>query len=110
MIALPPLAARYEHFRQDVFGGLDESLPLKGWQEPMTELQLQSLWFAGQFGPDFTSTDGKRVHVRDFGVWNLGAGPDFNGVTPVKAAGQSSDSGSSAPGDATKTAADEVCS
>lgn len=81
MIALPPLAARYEHFRQDVFGGLDESLPLKGWQEPMTELQLQSLWFAGQFGPDFTSTDGKRVHVRDFGVWNLGAGPDFNGCT-----------------------------
>lgn len=81
MIAQLPLAVRYEHFRREVFDGLDESQPMTGWQEPMTELQLQSLWFAGQFGHEFTSTDGKRVHLRDFGVWNLGAGPDFNGCT-----------------------------
>lgn len=83
MTALLPLAARYEHFRCEVFAGLDESMPLTGWLEPMTELQLQSLWFAGQFGHEFTSTDGKRVHLRDFGVWNLAAGPDFTGCTVV---------------------------
>ncbi len=43
----------------------------------MPELQLQSLWFAGEFGSDFTTVDGRRVVIRDFGIWNSGAGPDF---------------------------------
>lgn len=74
-------ATRYEHFHQAVFAGLEEPVPLPGWQESLSELQLQSLWFAGQFGSDFTSTDGRRIHIRDFGVWNLGSGPDFTGCT-----------------------------
>lgn len=40
-------------------------------------MQLQSRWFAGEFGSEFISTDGQRVQVRDFGEWNAGAGPDF---------------------------------
>ncbi|MDB6073100.1 MAG: hypothetical protein JWO89_740 [Verrucomicrobiaceae bacterium] len=71
-------AARYERFRSEVFTGLvQEPGLLGGWSEPMPELQLQSLWFAGEFGMEFTTVDGERVLVRDFGVWNSGPGPDF---------------------------------
>jgi hypothetical protein len=76
-----PLADRYQRFRAAVFGGLEESPPLTGFAEPMTEIHLQSLWFAGEFGHDFTSTDGQRVQIRDFGEWNSGPGPDFRNCT-----------------------------
>jgi len=73
-----PLAGRYERFRNDIFSGLVEESPaLPGWSEPMPELHLQSLWFAGEFGSEFTTVDGQRVTIRDFGIWNSGAGPDF---------------------------------
>lgn len=71
------LAQRYQAFHDAVFGGARENLP--GWREPLTELELQSLWFAGEFGAEFTTTGGKRVAIRDFGVWNHAAGPDFTG-------------------------------
>ncbi len=71
-----PLADRYARFRDAVFSGVEEALP--GFDEPMTEMELQSLWFSGAFGCEFTSTDGKAVRIADFGVWNSGAGPDFN--------------------------------
>ena len=76
-----PLADRYARFRDSVFSGLEESPALPGIEPPMTELDLQSLWFAGAFGCDFTSADGKPVRVVDFGVWNSSAGPDFTGCT-----------------------------
>jgi len=41
------------------------------------ELELQAIWFNGQFGRDFTTTCGKEVHIRQFGFWNRSAGPDF---------------------------------
>lgn len=41
------------------------------------ELELQALWFDGQFGHDFTTTDGAPVRVVQFGEWNRAAGPDF---------------------------------
>lgn len=41
------------------------------------ELELQALWFGGAFGRDFRSTDGRSVHIVQFGEWNRGAGPDF---------------------------------
>ena len=73
-----PLAGRYERFRNEIFSGLVEESPaLPGWSEPMPELHLQSLWFAGEFGSEFTTVDGQRVTIRDFGIWNSGAGPDF---------------------------------
>ncbi len=71
-----PLADRYARFRDTVFSGVAEVLP--GFAEPMTEMELQSLWFAGAFGSEFTTTDGKALRIADFGVWNSGAGPDFN--------------------------------
>ncbi len=73
-----PLADRYARFRDAVFSGVEEPL-LHGFTEPMTELDLQSLWFAGAFGGEFTSTNGKTVCITDFGTWNSGAGPDFTG-------------------------------
>lgn len=71
-----PLADRYARFRDAVFSGVAEVLP--GCAEPMTEMELQSLWFAGAFGSEFTTTDGRAVRIADFGMWNSGAGPDFN--------------------------------
>lgn len=41
------------------------------------ELEWQARWFAGDFGREFVSTDGVRVHVIQFGTWNRMAGPDF---------------------------------
>lgn len=41
------------------------------------ELELQALWFAGAFGRDFRTTDGRAVQIVQFGEWNRGAGPDF---------------------------------
>ncbi len=77
MAAALSLASRYEKFTSGVFDGVADNLP--GWSEPMSELNLQSLWFAGEFGRDFTSTDGRRIVLRDFGIWNHAAGPDFTG-------------------------------
>jgi hypothetical protein len=77
MAAALSMAPRYEAFTRGVFAGVADNLP--GWSEPMNELDLQSLWFAGEFGSDFVSTEGKRIAVRDFGVWNHSAGPDFTG-------------------------------
>ncbi len=73
-----PLADRYARFRDAVFGGVEETR-LPGFDVPLTELDLQSLWFAGAFGGEFTSTDGKSVRITDFGTWNSGPGPDFIG-------------------------------
>ncbi len=68
-------ALRYRDFASDVFGGIEDRII--GWSDSYSELDLQSLWFAGAFGSEFTTTDGRRVAVRDFGVWNHSAGPDF---------------------------------
>lgn len=71
-------AGRYLTFRDQVYSGLVQETPnLPGWGGPMPELQLQSLWYSGEFGSEFTTVDDQRVVIRDFGVWNSGAGPDF---------------------------------
>jgi hypothetical protein len=73
-----PLADRYSRFRDFVFSGVEESSALlPGMADPIAELDLQSLWFAGAFGREFTSSEGKAVRIVDFGIWNSGAGPDF---------------------------------
>ena len=68
-------ASHYRVFLGDVFGGVEDSAV--EWKEALSELDLQSLWFAGAFGTEFVTADGARVAVRDFGVWNHSAGPDF---------------------------------
>ena len=76
-----PLADRYARFRDTVFGGVEDRGTLPGLDEAWTELDWQSLWFAGTFGTQFTTTDGQKIEVTDFGTWNSGPGPDFTGVT-----------------------------
>ncbi len=56
-----------------------------------SEHEMQAHWFAGDFGREFTATDGRRVSVVQFGVWNREAGPDFveaavaiDGAEPVR--------------------------
>ncbi|MBL9116221.1 MAG: DUF2851 family protein [Verrucomicrobiaceae bacterium] len=72
-----PLAGRYESFHASVFTSLEEPLPLESGIASWPELELQSHWYAGEFGTDFVTSDGGRVKVRDWGIWNSGAGPDF---------------------------------
>lgn len=46
-------------------------------RESPGELELQARWFAGEFGTEFRASDGRKVEIVQFGVWNRGAGPDF---------------------------------
>ena len=55
-----------------------------------SELELQARWFAGDFGKEFVSTNGDKIDIVQFGVWNREAGPDFrdaairiNGGKPI---------------------------
>lgn len=74
------LAARYSRFRDDVFASISER-PLFPMPEQIPpEMELQSRWFAGEFGREFTSTCGKPVKILQFGHWNHAAGPDFGDV------------------------------
>jgi hypothetical protein len=57
------------------------------------EIELQARWFAGEFGRDFQTVDGRAVRVIQFGVWNRESGPDFaeaavsiDGSAPVRGA------------------------
>jgi hypothetical protein len=44
---------------------------------PSQELTLQSRWFTGDFGSEWTTPCGKNLRILDFGEWNAGSGPDF---------------------------------
>lgn len=77
LLSMLPLARRYLQFLDEVFNDIAETPGFPAWPHSMPELDLQSLWFAGEFGGDFTALDGRRVTIRDFGVWNHSAGPDF---------------------------------
>jgi len=56
------------------------------------EIELQSLWYQGLFGLEFTTVCGQEVSIQHLGEWNRGAGPDFREVllslngTPAKGA------------------------
>ena len=45
---------------------------------PPSELELQTRWFAGDFGRRFRSVSGDDVEIIQFGTWNRAAGPDFS--------------------------------
>lgn len=51
--------------------------PLLRAPRKIDEHELQARWFAGEFGREFTTADGRRATVVQFGVWNREAGPDF---------------------------------
>jgi len=43
----------------------------------ISEMDLQAMWFGGEFGRKFTGTRGEDISIIQFGHWNRGAGPDF---------------------------------
>lgn len=45
--------------------------------EAENELAWQARWFSGACGREFSTVDGRRAVVADFGEWNREAGPDF---------------------------------
>ena len=71
------LAHRYAALLTSPDGMLREA-PAEGLDGSKSELELQAHWFAGDFGSNFlTATNGERVEIVQFGVWNHEAGPDF---------------------------------
>jgi hypothetical protein len=67
-------ADRYSRLREGAFVREGNAAPdARRWSEH----ELQALWFAGSFGRDFTTTDGRTARIVQFGVWNHEAGPDF---------------------------------
>jgi hypothetical protein len=69
------LAGRYEALRPAAAARAirDELIP----DGAPPEIELQARWFAGEFGKEFRTVDGRAVKVIQFGVWNREAGPDF---------------------------------
>lgn len=41
------------------------------------EIEMQARWFAGEFGREFRTTDGRTARIIQFGEWNHADGPDF---------------------------------
>ena len=68
-------AERYAALRRRLFPG--EFSCLREETLVLSELELQSLWFAGAFGRNFLTPTGEPVEVVQFGHWNHAAGPDF---------------------------------
>ena len=66
-------AERYSRLRDCALVREPSATDAREWSEH----ELQALWFAGSFGRNFTTTDGRAVSVVQFGVWNREAGPDF---------------------------------
>lgn len=77
--------AAYRELRQAVFGegGVHEDGWLPGLRADgprPPEAELQSRWFAGEFGNLFETTSGQQVEIIQIGTWNHAAGPDFSEV------------------------------
>ena len=71
------LADRYARWLEESF--VAEAPPLRVARE-IPEVELQTLWMAGEFGREFLSTTGAPVRVEHFGVWNREQGPHFIGA------------------------------
>jgi len=71
---MSPLAERYAQIR-DATRVRERALFLS--PRIPSELELQARWFAGDFGKEFLSTNGDKINIIQFGVWNREAGPDF---------------------------------
>lgn len=68
-------AAHYAVLRQQLREA--EASRVRDSAPHFSELELQSLWFAGAFGRHFVTTSGQPVEITQFGHWNHSAGPDF---------------------------------
>ena len=65
------------HCYSDLLSALQKGWIAEDSSQLPSEIELQSLFFAGHFGRAFESLDGKKVEIRQFGEWNHGPGPDF---------------------------------
>ncbi len=45
------------------------------------EIEVQTRWYAGEFGTHWTTLDAIPLRIVDFGEWNREPGPDFTGAT-----------------------------
>jgi len=73
-------ACSYRAFRRQLIDRVRDSPSSANNPRRTSELEIQSLWFAGAFGREFTSTCGKPVKIARFGEWNRVGGPDFKGA------------------------------
>lgn len=87
-IAFPEAAQRYAAFLAAIFGERParmanllkepgESVARADREDKNTEWEVQTRWFAGEYGRKFTGTDGESIEIVQFGHWNRSAGPDF---------------------------------
>ncbi len=77
-----PSAEPYRELHRQVFGADSVAEELEPGAPPPrpAETELQSRWFAGEFGRTFVTTRGLPVEIVQFGTWNHAAGPDFTEV------------------------------
>lgn len=52
-----------------------------GSRKKTPEIEVQTRWYAGEFGTQWTTADGDSLRIVDFGEWNREPGPDFTGAT-----------------------------
>jgi hypothetical protein len=78
-------AAAYREWRAAILA--ESRFQEDGWLPGLTpgsprppEAELQSRWFAGEFGRVFVTTSGQQVEIVQIGTWNHAAGPDFSEV------------------------------
>ncbi len=70
-------SARYAALREQLIANDTLASRVRDERSHLSELELQSLWFAGAFGNRFATVDGEPVEIIQFGHWNHAAGPDF---------------------------------
>ncbi|XHR27997.1 MAG: DUF2851 family protein [Chthoniobacteraceae bacterium] len=68
------LADRYAQWKEEGF--VSEAATLRAPRE-LPEVELQTLWLAGEFGREFLSTTRAPLRIERFGRWNAGSGPHF---------------------------------
>lgn len=68
------LADRYAQWKEEGFVAEAGSLRVP---REVPEIELQTLWLAGEFGRDFLTTTRAPVRIERFGRWNAGPGPHF---------------------------------
>ncbi len=74
-------AREYAGFRNEMMAStlqVREGSPDEASRKLPSEYELQSRWFAGEFGNTFQTTCGKELKIRQFGHWNHSGGPDFS--------------------------------
>ena len=76
----PRLGDRYADLIRGSAGAFREAPLFDDLPPRFSEIELQTRWFAGEFGRRFGTIDGQEVEIVQFGVWNRGAGPDFREV------------------------------